>query len=588
MATYPNIPSELPCSFRDKTSRYRWHARVDLPDRSWPDAGRRTVPAWCSVDLRDGNQALAEPMDHERRMALYTLLIKIGYKQIEVGFPAASQIDFDFVRYIIERDLIPDDVTIQVITQARAELIERTFESIKGAPRVIVHLYNSVSPTHRRVVFGADREQIIDLAVGATLDIRDRSGRMKGSDVRYEYTPESFSQTELDFSLEISERVAQAWGAGPGRNMILNLPATVEVAPPNVFADQIEWMSRNLSQRDSLTISVHPHNDRGTAVAAAELAYQAGADRIEGCLFGNGERTGNVCLVTLGMNLFSQGVDPGIDFSDIDHIAETVEYSNRMPVNERHPWGGRLVYTAFSGSHQDAINKGFKAMDRDAANAGVPVVQYPWDVPYLPIDPRDVGRDYEAVIRVNAQSGKGGVAYLMKAHHDFDLPKELQAEFSKVVQRHADSTAGEVEPALMWEIFNREYLTPTVLSLSEYHLAPASDGSFHVSAALAAGDERIEVGASAATAAAAFAAALSQRLPAVRLDEIATQPRVDDGQGAFAAYAKCAVGGRRLWGVGVSKAPELAGLLAVLSAADRAERDRVTSPAVPLAGDARK
>lgn len=575
MTTYPSAPAIPPCStpaFRGRIGRYRWHQRVNLPDRTWPDADRRTVPTWCSVDLRDGNQALPEPMDHGRRMAMYNLLLGIGYKEVEVGFPAASQIDFDFVRHIIEEDLIPDDVTIQVITQARPELIERTFDSIKGASRAIVHLYNSVSPTHRRVVFDADRKTVVELACNATHDIRDRSERMGYCDVRYEYTPESFSQTELDFSLEISEQVADIWGAAPDRKMILNLPATVEVAPPNVFADQIEWMNRNLINRESVIVSVHPHNDRGTAVAAAELAYQAGADRIEGCLFGNGERTGNVCLVTLGMNLFSQGVDPGIDFSDIDMIAKTVEYSNRMPVSDRHPWGGALVYTAFSGSHQDAINKGFMAMERDSLAAGSPVDQHRWDVPYLPIDPKDVGRTYEAVIRVNAQSGKGGVAYLMKTHHSFDLPKELQAEFSKMVQQHADRTAREVEPAALWEIFSRVYLTPETLALTECQVTIQDDGSVHVTAAPQVDGALRQVSGHGVSPAAAFAAALSKQGPAVRLDADASHARLDGGSETSVSYAKCTVGDRQLWGVGCADRPALAAVRAVLSAVSRAGR----------------
>jgi 2-isopropylmalate synthase len=573
------IEPTFPCSgpgFPERASRYRWHQRVELPDRTWPQADRQTVPCWCSVDLRDGNQALADPMDHSRRMALYQLLVEIGYKEIELGFPAASQIDFDFVRHVIEHDLIPDDVTIQVITQARTDLIERTFESIQGAKNVIVHMYNSVSPAHRRVVFNAGRAAIVDLAVNATHDIRDRSARMQGANVCYEYTPESFSQTELDFSLEICERVAEAWGTGPDRKMILNIPATVEVAPPNVFADQIEWMHRNLSCRDAITLSLHPHNDRGTAVAAAELGYQAGADRIEGCLFGNGERTGNVCLVILGMNLFSQGVDPGIDFSDIDAIARTVEHCNRMPVHDRHPWGGKLVYTAFSGGHQDAINKGLTALGADADQAGVPAERYRWDVPYLPIDPRDVGRTYEAVIRVNAQSGKGGVAYVIKTHYDLDLPKELQAEFSKAIQRHADAIGGEVGPGALWTILNREYLTGRdALALRAHRVIPSEEGGVQVTATVDVGGECTEVRGRGSHAAAAFADALATTLGPVRLEEYLAHTRPDDGRGANASYVKCRVGDQKSWGIGLAESPSLAALRAVISAVGRVDSGHV-------------
>ena len=379
-------------------------------------------------------------MTPQRKLRMFQLLVEMGYKEIEVGFPSASQTDFDFVRQIIEEDLIPDDVVIQVLTQSREALIERTFESIRGARQAIVHLYNSTSTLQRRVVFGLDKAGITDIAVHGAQLCQKFADEMKGeTEVYFQYSPESYTGTELEFALEICNAVTDVWQPTPDRKVILNLPATVEMATPNVYADSIEWMHRNLARRDSIVLSLHPHNDRGTAVAAAELGYMAGADRIEGCLFGNGERTGNVCLVTLGLNVFSQGMDPQIDFSDIDHIRRTVEYCNQIPVHERHPYGGDLVYTAFSGSHQDAINKGLNAMQSDADADGVDVDSYPWAVPYLPIDPKDVGRTYEAVIRVNSQSGKGGVAYIMRTENSLDLPRRLQIEFSQVIQHLTDS-----------------------------------------------------------------------------------------------------------------------------------------------------
>ncbi|WP_204046477.1 2-isopropylmalate synthase, partial [Acrocarpospora phusangensis] len=424
-----------------------------LTDRTWPDQVIDRAPRWCAVDLRDGNQALIDPMDAHRKLKMFELLVTMGYKEIEVGFPAASQTDFDFIRQIIEEDRIPDDVVIQVLTQARAELIERTFESIRGARQAIVHLYNSTSTLQRRVVFGQDKDGITAIAVEGAKLCRKLADDMGDTEIYFQYSPESFTGTELEYAVEVCDAVNEVWQPTPDRKVIINLPATVEMATPNVYADQIEWMHRNLAYRDSIVLSLHPHNDRGTAVAAAELGYMAGADRIEGCLFGNGERTGNVCLITLGMNLFSQGIDPEVDISDIDEIRRVVEYCNQLPVHPRHPWGGELVYTAFSGSHQDAIKKGFDHLERDADAAGVPVPEFTWAVPYLPIDPKDIGRTYEAVIRVNSQSGKGGVAYIMKADHHLDLPRRLQIEFSRVVQARTDAQGGEVTPARMWEIF---------------------------------------------------------------------------------------------------------------------------------------
>ncbi|MEN3301439.1 2-isopropylmalate synthase, partial [Pseudonocardia sp.] len=417
---------------------------VSLPDRTWPDTRITKAPLWCAVDLRDGNQALIDPMSPTRKRRMFDLLVRMGYKEIEVGFPAASQTDFDFVREIIEQGAIPDDVSIQVLTQARPELIERTFQACEGAPRAIVHLYNSTSILQRRVVFRSDRPGITKIATDGAENVLRFSEKFPGTDWRFEYSPESYTGTELQYAVEVCNAVSEIWQPTAAHPMIVNLPATVEMATPNVYADSIEWMHRNLARRDGILLSLHPHNDRGTGVAAAELGYQAGADRIEGCLFGNGERTGNVDLVTLGMNLFTQGIDPQIDFSDIDEIRRTVEYCNQLPVGERHPWGGDLVYTAFSGSHQDAINKGFDAMKADAVEAGVDVDEMPWEVPYLPVDPKDIGRTYEAVIRVNSQSGKGGVAYIMKTEHQLDMPRRLQMEFSKVVQEVTDTEGGEV------------------------------------------------------------------------------------------------------------------------------------------------
>src|SRR4051794_41031565 len=432
--------------------------RVDLPDRTWPTKTISKAPQWCAVDLRDGNQALIDPMSPARKHRMFELLVRMGYKEIEVGFPAASQTDFDFVREIIEQDRIPDDVTIQVLTQARTELIERTYEACEGASRAIVHLYNSTSILQRRVVFRSDRAGISRIATDGAEDVLRFAEKYPATDWRFEYSPESYTGTELEYAVDVCNAVSAIWQPTPESPMIVNLPATVEMATPNVYADSIEWMNRHLARREGVVLSLHPHNDRGTAVAAAELGYQAGADRIEGCLFGNGERTGNVDLVTLGMNLFTQGIAPQIDFSDIDEIRRTVEYCNQLDVPERHPWGGDLVYTAFSGSHQDAINKGFQSMHADAAEAGVEVDQFRWEVPYLPVDPKDIGRTYEAVIRVNSQSGKGGVAYIMKAEHQMDLPRRLQMEVSRVAQEATDSEGGEGPPTEMRDGFGTEHL----------------------------------------------------------------------------------------------------------------------------------
>jgi 2-isopropylmalate synthase len=448
--------------------KYRPVAPVDLPDRRWPNVVLDKAPTWCSVDLRDGNQALVEPMGPERKRRMFEMLVKLGFKEIEVGFPAASQTDFEFVRQIIEEHRIPDDVTIQVLTQAREELIRRTFEAIKGARRVIVHLYNSTSTVQRRVVFGQDRAGITAIAVNGARWIKEMTASVPDTEIVTQYSPESFTGTELDYAVEICEAVMDVWRPTPGRKMILNLPSTVEMSTPNVFADQIEWFGRTLKNRDSVILSVHPHNDRGTGVAAAELAVMAGADRVEGTLFGNGERTGNVDIVTLALNLFTQGVDPRLDLSDIPEIVRTVEHCNQLPVHPRHPYGGDLVFTAFSGSHQDAIKKGMAALAQ--SNSGV------WEVPYLPVDPRDLGRSYEAIIRVNSQSGKGGVAYILNADHGLDLPRRLQVEFAAVIQKVADGTGKEITSDMIWRSFEDEYLAPGRIEFIAHTTVPEATG----------------------------------------------------------------------------------------------------------------
>jgi 2-isopropylmalate synthase len=444
--------------------KYRPFAPINLPDRRWPGRVIERAPIWCSVDLRDGNQALVEPMGPDRKRRMFTLLVKLGFKEIEVGFPAASETDFAFVRELVEEDLVPDGVTIQVLTQARPELIARSFESIRGARRAIMHLYNSTSTLQRRVVFGLDKGGIAEIAVNGARQIRELAERMPQTEVIYQYSPESFTGTELDFAVEVCEAVMDVWRPTPDKKTILNLPATVEMATPNVYADQIEWFGRTIRDRDAIVLSLHPHNDRGTAVAAAELGVMAGADRVEGTLFGNGERTGNVDVMTLALNLFSQGVDPALEIRDIDEIVRTVEHCNQLPVHPRHPYAGELVYTAFSGSHQDAIKKGFEALEK--RNDGL------WEVPYLPIDPKDLGRTYEAVIRVNSQSGKGGVAYVLKADHGLDLPRGLQIEFSRRVQQVADRTGKELTSADIWTLFEETYLVRGGIVLVDYNLFP--------------------------------------------------------------------------------------------------------------------
>jgi len=544
----------------------------DLPGRSWPGRAITAAPQWCAVDLRDGNQALIDPMSPERKKRMFGLLVRMGYKEIEVGFPSASQTDFDFVRMLVQDDLIPDGVVIQVLTQCREHLIERTYEAIRGARRAIVHFYNSTSQLQRRVVFGLDRDGITDIATsGARLAMKYHEMITPDTEVFYEYSPESYTGTELEYVLEVTSKVIDTIDPTPSRRLIVNLPATVEMITPDIYADSIEWMHRNLPRRESLVLSLHPHNDRGTAVAAAELGIKAGADRVEGCLFGNGERTGNVDLVTLGMNLFSQGVDPMIDFSDIDEIRRTVEYCNQIGVHERHPYGGDLVYTAFSGSHQDAIKKGLDSLDSDARTAGVPVREHGWDVPYLPIDPKDVGRSYEAVIRVNSQSGKGGVAYVMKSEHNLDLPRRLQIEFSQVVQHYTDIAGGEVDPADMWRFFSAEYLERTTpLALNTVHTSAAAGMRDALEVAVYFDGEHQVLGGRGNGPIDAFVNALGTIDVDVRVLDYAEHALSSGGDATAAAYVECAIGGQVLWGVGIDPNIVTASLRAVVCAVNRA------------------
>lgn len=558
-------PSGMPCH------RYTPFRPVDLPDRTWPGKAIAAAPRWLSTDLRDGNQALIDPMSPARKRTMFDLLVRMGYKEVEVGFPSASQTDFDFVRSLIEDNVIPDDVQISVLTQARDELIERTVQSLVGARRATVHMYNATAPVFRRVVFGNDREETKALAVEGTRSVmKYAEAYLPGCDFGYEYSPEIFMDTELDFALETCEAVMDVWQPGPGREIILNLPCTVERSTPNVYADQIEWMSRNLSRREHVCLSVHTHNDRGTAVADAELAVLAGADRVEGCLFGNGERTGNVCLVTLGLNLFSQGIDPMIDFSDIDEVRRTVEYCNQLPVHPRHPYAGDLVYTAFSGSHQDAIKKGFEAQERDAAAAGAAVGDFRWEVPYLPIDPHDVGRSYEAVVRVNSQSGKGGVAFIMKAEHQLDLPRRLQIDFSRVIQARTDAEGGEVTPAEMWEAFSAEYLTAGPVALLAHHTSSVVDAKDVLTVEVEMEGQQRQIEGVGNGPISAFCDALSTMGIGVRVLDYTEHALSAGSDAQAAAYVECEVGGQVWWGVGVDANTVTASLRAVLSAVNRA------------------
>ncbi|MFG2821212.1 2-isopropylmalate synthase [Kitasatospora sp. NPDC048365] len=559
--------------------RYVPFGAVDLPDRTWPSKVITQAPRWLSTDLRDGNQALIDPMSPARKRKMFDLLVRLGYKEIEVGFPSSGATDFNFVRSLIEENAIPDDVTISVLTQAREDLIEKTVESLKGAKRATVHLYNATSPLFRRVVFKGSKDDIKAIAVDGTRLVMEYAEKILGDETvfGYEYSPEIFIDTELDFALEVCEAVMDVWQPCEGREIILNLPTTVERSTPNVYADKIEWMSRNLSRREFVCLSTHPHNDRGTGVASAELAMMAGADRVEGCLFGQGERTGNLDLVNVGMNLFSQGVDPMIDFSDIDEIRRTAEYCNQMPVPERHPYAGDLVYTSFSGSHQDAIKKGFDALAADAEAAGVPVEDFTWGVPYLPIDPKDVGRSYEAVIRVNSQSGKGGIAYVLKNDHKLDLPRRMQIEFSKIIQAKTDAEGGEVTPGDIWAVFQDEYLpTPDNawgrISLSGSRSLTTEDGRDALSTEAVVDGQPVTLTGTGNGPVSAFVNALGTIGVDVRVLDYAEHALSEGGDAQAAAYVECAVEGKVLWGVGIDSNTVLASLKALVSAVNRAQR----------------
>jgi len=554
---------------------------VDLPDRTWPDRRITKAPRWCAVDLRDGNQALIEPMNPERKLRMFELLVTMGYKEIEVGFPSASQTDYDFVRLLIEENRIPDDVTIQVLTQSREHLIARTFESLRGSKKAIVHLYNSTSILQREVVFRKNMDGIVDIALEGAKLCRKFEETVPETQIYYEYSPESYTGTELEFAARICNEVLDVLEPTPDRPVIINLPATVEMATPNVYADSIEWMNRHLNHRESVILSLHPHNDRGTAVAAAELGYLAGADRIEGCLFGNGERTGNVDLVTLGLNLFSQGIDPQIDFSDVDHVRRTVEHCNQIDVHERHPYAGDLVFTAFSGSHQDAIKKGLESMAARAAAKGVEIDDLVWGVPYLPIDPKDVGRSYEAVIRVNSQSGKGGISYLLKSERNLDLPRRLQIEFSRVVQAVTDGEGQEVTGDDIWRIFADEYLPAAPegplepwgrFSLRGTRSTSVEDGPDVLEIDLVDAGEAVTLTGVGNGPIAAFLDALSQHGLAVKVLDYAEHALSAGGDATAAAYVECQVGDETLWGAGIDPSITTASLKAIISAVNRTGR----------------
>ncbi len=547
------------------SQKYPSFVPVPLADRTWPNQVITKPPVWCSVDLRDGNQALIEPMDAERKLRMFMLLLKTGFKEIEIGFPAASQTDFDFVRKLVGENLIPEDVTVQVLTQAREPLIRRTFESLRGVKRAIMHLYNSTSTVQRRVVFGLDRAGIAQIAVEGAKVVRDCAREQPETDWIFQYSPESFTGTELDFAIEVCDAVNEVWKPSPQRPVILNLPATVEMSTPNVYADQIEWFGRHIANRESVVISVHPHNDRGCAVAAAELAVMAGADRVEGCLFGNGERTGNVCLVTLALNLYSQGIHPGLDLSDINAVIRAVEHCNQLPVHPRHPYGGELVFTAFSGSHQDAIKKGLAA--RKATDL--------WEVPYLPLDPADLGRAYDAVIRVNSQSGKGGIAYLLERDYDLSLPRLLQIEFSRVIQAITDATGKELSSAAIKSAFDKEYVEcEQPLAFIEHritHDAGRSDIE-HVTARLRLDGREISITGKGNGPVDAFVHALSEGCGLDFHVMNYHEHAVGGGEDATAvAYVQIRIGREQsLYGVGMHSNIVTATLRAVLSATNRA------------------
>ncbi len=547
---------------KNPSSKYRPFQPVPIKDRQWPDRVIEQPPVWCSVDLRDGNQALIEPMNADRKRRMFQSLIEIGFREIEVGFPAASQTDFDFCRTLIEEDLVPEGVAIQVLTQARPELISRTFEAVRGARSVIMHLYNSTSTVQRRVVFGLDKAGVRDIAVRGAEQVRDLAAEQPETDWVFQYSPESFTGTELDYAVEVVDAVNEVWRPSPDRKVIINLPATVEMSTPNGFADQIEWFCRHVGDRDSIIVSVHPHNDRGTAVAAAELAMMAGADRVEGTLFGNGERTGNVDIVTLAMNLYTQGVSPGLDFSDMNKVMRLAEYCNQLPVHPRHPYAGELVFTAFSGSHQDAIKKGFAAHEPDGI----------WEIPYLPIDPKDVGRSYEAVIRINSQSGKGGIAYLMERDYGMVMPRRLQIEFSQVIQKVTDETGRELTAPEIWDAFRAEYLdVKTPLSLVDYREGSDADGNDSLIATLRDNGVDTPISGQGTGPIDAFVQALSRYTGCELQVSDYTEHAVNAGSNAEAvAYVEMrGPGGATLYGVGRHPNIVAASLQAVLSAVNR-------------------
>ena len=557
--------------------RYKPFRPVTVPDRTWPDQNITKAPRWLSTDLRDGNQALIDPMTPARKLRMFEMLVELGFKEIEVGFPSASLTDFDFVRQLIEQDKVPDDVTISVLTQAREDLIGRTAESLVGARRATIHMYNATAELFRRVVFRISETECVQMAVRGTAHVMKYADKSLG-DVEFgdQYSPEIFTQTPTDFAIEVCNAVTDVWQPSAEREIIFNLPATVERSTPNTYADQIEYFCRNVRSREHVAVSLHPHNDRGTAVAAAELGQMAGADRVEGCLFGHGERTGNVDLVTLALNLYTQGVDPQLDLSDIDHVRRTVEYCTGLPVHPRHPYAGDLVYTAFSGSHQDAIKKGLEYLQVEAGRQGKSVDEIEWEAPYLPIDPHDVGRTYEAVIRVNSQSGKGGMAYLMKSEAKLDLPRRLQMEFSRVVQAHTDNEGGEVTAQEMVDFFNREYLSDGVWSLARAG-STSENGQFHITATVAGPDGELEVEGEGNGPVSAFVDALVEAGAHVRVLDYHEHAMDSGGDATAAAYVECEVGegedAQVFWGVGIDPSITSASMKAILSAINRAQRE---------------
>ncbi len=577
--SYGTRPQPFPVQQPSGMPVQRYHAfePISLPDRTWPDRRITHAPRWLSTDLRDGNQALIDPMTPARKQKMFDMLVAMGYKEIEIGFPSASQTDFDFVRSLIEGDRIPDDVTVTVLTQAREDLIERTAQSLVGAHRATIHVYNALAPLFRRVVFKMDEDEVKDLARrGTDLVMKYAEQYLGAVEFGYQYSPEIFTQTPTDYAIEVCNAVMERWQPAPDRPIILNLPATVEMSTPNVYADQIEYFCRHIDHRDQVSVSLHAHNDRGTAVAATELALMAGADRVEGCLFGHGERTGNVDLVTLGMNLFSQGIDPMIDFSHMDEIRRTVEYCTGLPVHPRHPYAGDLVYTAFSGSHQDAIKKGLEDLDRRAHEAGSTVAESPWEAPYLPIDPHDVGRTYEAVIRVNSQSGKGGMAYIMKADHRLDLPRRLQIEFSRVVQQATDTSGAEISSEELWDIFHREYVD-TAGPLQVLGVTTQNNGVDTIDATVSMNGAERRIHGEGNGPLSAFVDALSSfGRRGVRVLDYSEHALSSGGDARAAAYVECEIGdgddARIMWGVGIHENIITASLQAVTHAVNRAIR----------------